>query len=176
MDIHQERANSFKVYSIYKKLIDKIFNQGFIDDTSLAVNGSTTIEGLIQRLKQDAQSWSNLLYSSGGLLELSKCLNYLVFFKFDNTGHPSTYCPNHEQLQPIQEIIRYNQYHASMSRLHIKHYDVTALWTVPILNNTKLYRRFATNGKRYSVIISYQGEKQSWPIILIFFLKLHTRW
>jgi hypothetical protein len=35
---------------------------------------------LAQSLQQEAQTWERLLYSSGGQLELSKCLYYLMIF------------------------------------------------------------------------------------------------
>jgi hypothetical protein len=37
-------------------------------------------------LKKDAQIWEHLLWTSGGLLELSKCRFYIIYWKFANDG------------------------------------------------------------------------------------------
>jgi hypothetical protein len=37
-------------------------------------------------LKKDAQIWEHLLWTSGGLLELSKCHFYIIYWKFANDG------------------------------------------------------------------------------------------
>jgi hypothetical protein len=43
---------------------------------------------LAQSLQQEAQTWERLLYSSGGQLELSKCLYYLMIFDSKPDGSP----------------------------------------------------------------------------------------
>jgi hypothetical protein len=98
MDIHKEKAFGFEAHSVKKNYTIKIFNQGFVDDTSLPVNGGANITALRNRLNHDAQRWSNLLYSTGGLLELSKCLYYLTTYKFDTTGHTIAYTPDHQAI------------------------------------------------------------------------------
>jgi Reverse transcriptase (RNA-dependent DNA polymerase) len=98
MDILANHSFGFVATSVQKDRIEKINNQGFVDDTSLMTNGGNTSHELIQRLQQDAQTWNNLLFSSGGKLELNKCLYYIISFKFDATGNPTMYTPEHEQL------------------------------------------------------------------------------
>jgi exonuclease III len=99
MDILDSHSFGFKAVSVTKSRQVKVHNQGFVDDTSLMSNGGSSIEELISRLQSDAQTWSNLLFSSGGLLELSKCLYYIAAFQFDATGNPSAYTPHHSPLQ-----------------------------------------------------------------------------
>eukprot|EP00980_Cylindrotheca_fusiformis_P025250 scaffold13342_cov129-Cylindrotheca_fusiformis.AAC.1 len=43
---------------------------------------------LVSTATRDAQLWSNLLYISGGLLELSKCSVHVVYFQFRSHGQP----------------------------------------------------------------------------------------
>jgi hypothetical protein len=99
MDILDDHSYGFRASSPDKKVNIKVHNQGFVDDTSIMVNGGTTTEELVLRLQNDAQTWSNLLSSSGGLLQLSKCLYYIVDFQFDNTGNPTMIVPEHAPLQ-----------------------------------------------------------------------------
>jgi hypothetical protein len=99
MDILDDHSYGFRASSPEKKVNIKVHNQGFVDDTSIMVNGGTTPAELVLRLQHDAQTWSNLLSSSGGLLQLSKCLYYIVDFQFDNTGNPIMIVPEHTPLQ-----------------------------------------------------------------------------
>jgi hypothetical protein len=40
-------------------------------------------------IQHDAQTWERLLWTSGGLLKLEKCLYYLMIWKFDTEGTAS---------------------------------------------------------------------------------------
>ena len=61
----------------------RLYLIGFIDDCSQCVNDfavhpQPTAAQLVQLMQHDAQIWNNLLWSSGGKLELPKCLFHLV--------------------------------------------------------------------------------------------------
>jgi hypothetical protein len=43
---------------------------------------------LFHRAQKDAQSWSHLLYGSGGSLEVTKCFTYMIFHDW-KTGRPT---------------------------------------------------------------------------------------
>jgi hypothetical protein len=45
-----------------------------------------SISTLFNGIKRDAQTWERLLWTSGGLLELSKCRFYIVYWRFDPGG------------------------------------------------------------------------------------------
>ena len=47
---------------------------GFIDDSTSITSGdgNDTVESLLEKVKHDAQLWHDLLWCSGGKLELSK--------------------------------------------------------------------------------------------------------
>jgi hypothetical protein len=44
---------------------------------------------VVTMLQHDAQRWERLLWSSGGLLNLQKCLFYIMSWDFDDKGRPS---------------------------------------------------------------------------------------
>jgi hypothetical protein len=44
---------------------------------------------VVSLLQHDAQTWERLLYTSGGLLNITKCLYYISCWKFDSEGRPS---------------------------------------------------------------------------------------
>jgi hypothetical protein len=98
MDILEEHSYGFRASSVNKSLSVKVNNQGFVDDTSIMVNGGQDTTELLSRLRHDSQTWSNLLSSSGGVLQLSKCLYYIVDFVFDQTGNPKMMVPEHSPL------------------------------------------------------------------------------
>jgi hypothetical protein len=99
MDILDSHSFGFTATSVTKDTVVKVNNQGFVDDTSIMTNGGQTTDELLGRLQSDAQTWSNLLYSSGGLLELPKCLYYIADYSFDSTGNPSPFTPQHDTLR-----------------------------------------------------------------------------
>jgi hypothetical protein len=48
----------------------------------------TTVQvtDIIRGLEKEGQTWERLLWTTGGKLELSKCLYYLLFYTFDDDG------------------------------------------------------------------------------------------
>ena len=47
-----------------------------------------TIDQLLVRVNHDVQLWHDLLWASGGRLELQKCGLYPIFYDFDKDGVP----------------------------------------------------------------------------------------
>lgn len=68
----------------HSRLID-----AFVDDTSLGYTdaGYLSLETLIAKLNNMAQTWENLLYYSGGALNLSKCSWYVLYWDW-KSGRP----------------------------------------------------------------------------------------
>jgi hypothetical protein len=65
----------------------------FIDDASNAtgkllewLHSPPQANELCDMLQHDAQTWERLLWASGGLLNLTKCLYYLSYWQFDLEG------------------------------------------------------------------------------------------
>jgi hypothetical protein len=66
---------------------------GFIDDSTGQVNEfgadpQPSPERLIEIMRRDGQLWTNLLWSSGGALELPKCSYHYLHYMFTNNGAP----------------------------------------------------------------------------------------
>jgi hypothetical protein len=55
---------------------------------------------VVTMLEHDSQAWERLLWTSGGLLNLSKCLYYMVIWTFDSKGRASM-TPASEILPPL---------------------------------------------------------------------------
>jgi hypothetical protein len=64
---------------------------GFVDDSTCITGGNPddTLEELLKKMKEDAQLWHDLLWCSGGKLELSKCGYHVIYYDFDDSGIPS---------------------------------------------------------------------------------------
>ena len=87
---------------------------GFVDDTTHWTNNfPAALQGLYsqQAMYQDAQItaqwWEQLLYSTGGKLELEKCFYYPIMWHFDEEGIPSL--QDFDEDQPITIISSENQ-------------------------------------------------------------------
>jgi hypothetical protein len=72
---------------------------GFVDDTtSLLIQHITMLPYIILILQQDAQLWEKLLFTTGGKLEIQKCVFAIFKWKFDNLGRPVLQPSNNQQL------------------------------------------------------------------------------
>jgi hypothetical protein len=65
----------------------------FIDDASNCTNEfvewlhqTPHVSTIVSMLESDSQTWERLLWTSGGLLNLKKCLYYVVAWSFDSEG------------------------------------------------------------------------------------------
>ena len=63
---------------------------GFVDDSTCITGGKPegTLQELLTRMEADAQLWNDLLWSSGGKLELPKCSYHVVYYDFEPSGVP----------------------------------------------------------------------------------------
>jgi hypothetical protein len=87
--------------SACKSIVIEITGVSFVDDTGLGVTSNFTwihsntaeenyreeIQQVIQKLKNLAQHWERLLFSTGGALNLQKSFWYLVAWKW-SSGRP----------------------------------------------------------------------------------------
>lgn len=75
------------------KIHTPIFMIGFVDDCTQRVNrfeqpNQPCATDLILLMEQDAQLWNDLLWSSGGALEQTKCSYHLIESDWNSSGHP----------------------------------------------------------------------------------------
>ena len=63
---------------------------GFFDDSTSITGGSPqdSYQKMKQMITADAQLWHEILWVTGGKLELSKCGYHLIYFDFDSSGLP----------------------------------------------------------------------------------------
>jgi len=65
---------------------------GFVDDTYNTVNDfegtQQDLPTILSRARKDAQLWNDLLYVSGGALEVSKCKVHVGHYVFARDGAP----------------------------------------------------------------------------------------
>ena len=63
---------------------------GFVDDATYVTssNPAAPIGDLVKRMQHDSQLWNDLLWTSGGKLELPKCGYHTVYYIFKPDGTP----------------------------------------------------------------------------------------
>jgi hypothetical protein len=90
---YSKRAYGAMFESPDKSVQAAIFRVGFVDDTASYINDfcsdvPPTPNELIMKLTHDSQLWSDLLYKSGGSLELPKCTYHFSHYRFATDGTP----------------------------------------------------------------------------------------
>jgi hypothetical protein len=72
---HNKRAHGMKFESPDGEYVVRFNMVGFVDDSTCITGGNKNdnIQELLAKMKDDAQLWHDLLWCSGGKLELSKC-------------------------------------------------------------------------------------------------------
>jgi hypothetical protein len=77
-------------FTEHEKILQRI--TGFVDDVThwySLTDKNGNIEDMIEDLTIAAQWWEQLLNSSGGKLELSKCFYYLIYWEYNDEGIPA---------------------------------------------------------------------------------------
>ena len=82
---------------------------GFVDDSTGSLNDFQThseapFPELLRRMQYDAQLWNNLLYSTGGKLELPKCSFHVLRFDFRPNGTPVPEIASHDDKIHITDL------------------------------------------------------------------------
>jgi hypothetical protein len=83
-------------------------SDGFVDDTTGYHSKqpewskhTPSVSTVFNGLKKDSQVWEHLLWTSGGLLELSKCRFYIAYWKFGSDGTGSMMSKGDLQTQSL---------------------------------------------------------------------------
>ena len=90
-DCHNQAAHGARFHSIDNTLNMSLSIIGFVDDSTGYCNAKSpveTIQQTFQNMQHDAELWNNLLWQSGGDLELSKCLYHVSEYNFTPRGEP----------------------------------------------------------------------------------------
>jgi hypothetical protein len=88
---HNEKASGMLFTSPERDMVVRFNMVGFVDDSTCITGGNPndTLQELLQKMKDDAQLWHDLLWCSGGKLELSKCGYHVIHFDFEDSGIPT---------------------------------------------------------------------------------------
>jgi hypothetical protein len=92
-DIHNRLAHGARFVSPDGQHKVELSMVGFVDDSTGTCNDfrpqdEVPVQELLSRMEQDAQLWNNLLYCTGGKLELPKCSFHVLTFQFRPNGTP----------------------------------------------------------------------------------------
>ena len=92
-DIHASKSYGARFVSPDGKHQVSISMVGFVDDSTGSCNDfqpntQIPLPTLFSQMEHDAQLWNNLLYCSGGKLELPKCSFHVLHFEFEPNGQP----------------------------------------------------------------------------------------
>jgi hypothetical protein len=92
-DIHNQKAHGATFCSPDQSMSISFSIVGFVDDSNCQTNffrcnDQTSCEHLIAAATHDAQLWADLLWTSGGYLELPKCSYHVIHFDFSSNGRP----------------------------------------------------------------------------------------
>jgi hypothetical protein len=87
---HNEKASGMLFKSPAGDMVVRFNMVGFVDDSTCITGGNPndTLQELLEKMKEDAQLWHDLLWCSGGKLELSKCGYHVIHFDFEDSGIP----------------------------------------------------------------------------------------
>jgi hypothetical protein len=92
-DCYESKAHGAIFESPDRSLRLKLYRAGFVDDTASYVNSfcdnnPPSPATMIAMLTHDSQLWSDLLWTSGGALELHKCVYHYWQYNFTAEGKP----------------------------------------------------------------------------------------
>ena len=90
---YEEKATGADFISFDGKEKEKVYMIGFVDDCSQRINHFSTdpqpdAGALTQEMSTDVQLWRDLLFASGGDLELPKCFFQVIQSDFKTNGTP----------------------------------------------------------------------------------------
>jgi hypothetical protein len=93
-DVHDKFAHGSTFQDPTGSISVHLKLSGFVDDTNATLNDwkpqdQMDLTSLLALLAHDAQLWNDLLFVSGGKLELSKCSFHVLQFKFSADGTPT---------------------------------------------------------------------------------------
>ena len=92
-DAFQSKAHGATFCDYSKSIAISTYMTGFVDDCAQRVNqfqavDQPTAKTLLSLMEKDVQLWNNLLWTSGGQLEPTKCSFHLIESDWTGTGQP----------------------------------------------------------------------------------------
>jgi hypothetical protein len=134
-------------------------SDGFVDDVThffnlglrRSLNKTVQVSEIIRGLEKEGQTWERLLWTTGGKLELSKCLYYLLFYEFDPDGTPrmkkaTNMEEEHVNLTSGTSPIRNPIDHRDVSQTH----RTLGIWPTPEGNQEKQCSKSLAKSRRFA--------------------------
>ena len=100
LHLYTEESNGFQANNPFGSYKDHLHATAYVDDvnTHHSFSNQESFEEMSQRVQQEAQRWSDLLYISGGKLSQTKCNYYAVQWKYATTGRTKVLPSNYPSL------------------------------------------------------------------------------
>ncbi len=92
-DCHEQLSTGAEFFAPDRQTVVDNSMAGYVDDTKCITNDMNqthphTVDELVATMQEDTQIWGDLLYTSGGALEIPKCNFYIMHWQFDESGLP----------------------------------------------------------------------------------------
>ena len=103
---HEQKAHGMLFASPDNSTSVRINMVGFVDDSTCITGGDadTSYSKIKDMMKEDAQLWHDLLWITGGKLELPKCGYHVIYYDFDADGIPYMRHTEQELITLVNEI------------------------------------------------------------------------
>jgi hypothetical protein len=150
INIYKEFGSDAHIYSPFKSTSTNTKIACFVDDSTVMNIKQLIASFLVLLLQNDAQLWERLLYTSGGKLEIPKCVFSIFDWIFDESGRSK-----------LNMATDYN--------LHIQSSETKKLIVIPQMKPSTAYKyvgiQLALNGQMKSQIEDLSDKCQKMTVI-----------
>ena len=157
-DVHNSLAQGATFISPDGKLSVRYSMIGFVDDSTGNCNDfqphtEASLDDMLRMMAQDAQIWSNLLFCSGGKLELPKCSFHVLRFQFRPNGQPVPAIDKYDNRIRIQDLDTQEWINIPSKRPFDPHLTL-GHFKSPTSKGTRELRNLKTKADRIALLIS----------------------
>jgi len=175
-DCHAVRAHGANFESPDKTEKIQIFMVGYVDDCTGQVNDFLSNsqphpDVLIGKMQHDAQIWSDLLWSSGGELELPKCTYHVINWNFTVAGAPSLQAGDVGQPMILQSGDR-SATHVIPFRSAYSSHKTLGHYKSPAGNQTKQFQALLEKSNQIAMFLtsSFLDRREAWTYYFAIYL------
>jgi hypothetical protein len=157
-DIHKEKAYGAHFISPDGHYRVEFSMVGFVDDSTGTCNdfqpqSEAPLSELMQRMEYDAQLWSNILYCTGGKLELPKCSFHVLSFQFRPNGKPVPILDNYPNKIHITDMETQESI-PILSKRPFETHKTLGHFKSPTSNQRQALHDIQTKAERLALLIS----------------------
>ena len=134
-DAHQQISKGAKFVSVDGQHSAHITMVGFVDDCTGTCNDfqpqlQATTDNITNTMAKDAQTWNDILWCSGGKLELPKCSFHVLEFQFSPDGTPTPIINNNTHQITLNDSATNAQVQINPNKANIPH-KTLGHWKAP---------------------------------------------